>query len=365
MVALQAYPVLSGNTEVQFIGGAELQQTIVAKELARRGHKITVICADHTAPAESRIADIRVLNAYRPNAGLPGVRFLWPRLTSLWRCMKLAAADIYYMRTAGHLAGQVTAFCQVNNRKSVFASAGNPDFERNTSRVPSSFHRSIYEYGLRHVDSIFVQNEEQRDLCTENFQRTPTLIPNCYPDPGSQKTMSAGNILWVSAIRGLKRPEIVLQLARALPHRHFTMIGGPYRLEQALFEAIKRDARDIANLEFLGFVPYSDIDHHFDNACLVINTSESEGFPNTFLQAWSRGVPTASFVDCSAHFRGEPVGVNVNSVEEMAATIESLASNEQSWQAQSRLSRHYYELVHKPENVIPTYENAFRQLLRS
>ncbi len=365
LVAPHAYPVLAESAETKFVGGAEVQQVIVGKELARRGHRVSMICLDHGQPDRSVIDGIEVITAYKPNAGIPVVRFLWPRLTSLWRCLKIADADVYYTRTADMRAGVIAEFCRRYGRKSVFAGAGNPDFEKRTARVGSVHHRLIYEYGVRHVDCVMAQNEEQRILCARNFGRESVLVRNCYPDPGASSGSFGGPILWVSNIRTLKRPALVFELARALPHRRFRMIGGATAQEKALFAQVERQAGEFDNVEFLGFVPYSEIDSHFDGACAFINTSESEGFPNTFLQAWARGIPSVSFIDSGARLEGEPVGGLVGDVRGMAEAVEHLASNRELWLARGQLARRYYERFHKPETVIDLYEQVFDELMGS
>src|SRR5690606_6088098 len=116
-------------------------------------------------------------------SGLPVVRFIWPRLTSIWSCLKRAEADIYYQRAASMLTGVMACFCRVHGRRSVFGAAGNPNFDKNTSRIRFSRDRRIYEYGLRHVDRIIVQNDEQAARCRQNFSRESMLIPSGFEMP--------------------------------------------------------------------------------------------------------------------------------------------------------------------------------------
>ena len=102
------------------------------------------------------------------------------------------------------------------------------------------------------------------------------------------------DVLWVSNLRALKRPELVLELARQLPHVRFTLAGGPMPGGQTYYDDVAAAAARLPNLTMLGPVRYRDSGELFDRAKIFLNTSSIEGFPNTFLQAWIRGVPVVT-----------------------------------------------------------------------
>ena len=58
-----------------------------------------------------------------------------------------------------------------------------------------------------------------------------------------------------------------------------------------LYDKTVEQSRKVPNLDFKGFLPFTEVEKQFKKAKLFINTSEYEGFPNTFLQAWRRGIP--------------------------------------------------------------------------
>lgn len=362
-VALRAFPLLSGTEEVQLIGGAELQQVIVAKRLAAKGWRVSMICLDFGQPEKIEIDGVEVIRAYRQDAGLPVLRFLWPRLKVVWQCLKRADADIYYQRTAGMLTGVMAAYCKRHRKKSVFAAAGNPDLVPDTPRIRFARDRGIYSYGLRHVDRIFVQNDEQAQLCQIHLGREAIKVPNCYALPKRRTHGSQGKyILWVSTIRDLKRPELFLDLAAALPSLRFQMIGGPGRDALLLYDAMKARAHGLGNVEFRGFVPYKRVEEIFDEAQLFVNTSDSEGFPNTFLQAWARGIPTVSFVDSGARLEGKPVGIRVKSMDSMITAVADLTSSEPTRLLEGRRCELYFEKFHSIERIVDLYDEIFRDL---
>ena len=361
-VAPNAFPLLSGDEQTPLIGGAELQQVLVATGLAKRGYRISMVCRDFGQPNGIECDGVTVFRTFRLDRGIPGLRFLWPRLTRTWRGMSAADADIYYQRTAGMLTGVVAEFCRRYGKRSVFAAAGNPDLERNTSRIRFTRDRWIYEYGLRHVDAIIVQNDEQAELCKTNFGRNALQIKNCYPAVHRKTEVPGNAVLWVSTIRQIKQPQLFLELAESMPNHQFRMIGGPGRGEEALYRSIEERARKIANLEFQGFVPYSRIDAEFDKAVAFVNTSESEGFPNTFLQAWSRGIPTIAFIDSGARAAGQPIGLQVDSLDAMRESLSNWLMNEGARAKDGDRCLDYFELNHSPNHVLDLYERLFMQL---
>src|SRR5690348_14621040 len=87
-VAPHAWPVFSHDPNNGFIGGAEVQQSILARALVRAGYRVSMICLDFGQPQEVLLDGVRVVKTYRPDAGLPVFRFLHPRMTAMWRAMR-------------------------------------------------------------------------------------------------------------------------------------------------------------------------------------------------------------------------------------------------------------------------------------
>jgi glycosyltransferase involved in cell wall biosynthesis len=132
------------------------------------------------------------------------------------------------------------------------------------------------------------------------------------------------DVLWVSNFRALKRPELALELARQLPHVKFTLAGGPMPGGQTYYDDVVAAAARLPNVTMLGPVRYRDSGDLFDRAKLFLNTSSIEGFPNTFLQAWIRGVPVVTFFDPDGLVKRVPLGRVASSVDDMREAIRGL-----------------------------------------
>ena len=61
-----------------------------------------------------------------------------------------------------------------------------------------------------------------------------------------------------------------------------------------------------------------------DRARIFLNTSSIEGFPNTFLQSWVRGVPVVSFFDPDGLVNRLQLGRIANSLDDMREGLRGL-----------------------------------------
>lgn len=360
-VAPYAWPVLSRDPRIQVVGGAEVQQTILARLFVRAGYRVSMICLDFGQPARTEVDGVTVHRIYRPEEGIPVLRFVHPRLTSMWRALQEADADIYYHRSSALWTGIVAEFARRRGRRTIFAGASDKDFSPGEEQISLARDRWLFQHGVRSVDHVVVQNRAQLEACRANYGREPTLIPSCYELPESRVGGKADRVLWCGTVHKYKRPEILLGIARRLPHRRFVIVGGPGVDETQrapYFEGIRAQAQALPNVEFTGFLPLAQVEPWFDRARVLVNTSDYEGMPNTFMQAWARGVPTVATVDV-----GAGIYKVFEQVDDAVAEIERLFDDEPYYQAASARTLEYFERNHSTREVLARYAKVFDELM--
>ncbi|MDC8772079.1 glycosyltransferase family 4 protein [Roseateles albus] len=363
MVALTAYPVLAGRSDYRLVGGAQVQQVMIARALVEAGVRVSLICLDFGQPAIEVIDGIEVHRCFAPGAGVPGLRFFHPRMSGLFAAMKRINADVYYQRCSGMTTGLVAAWARMAGKPSIYAGASDLDFQPGPPNLTGAKDRFAFNRGLAAVSAVVLQNPRQQELLRQHHGREGVLIPSCY-NPGKKGGELAtspgqhGEVLWVGMIRPVKRPDRFLQLARALPHLRFRMIGGALGETGAVneyFERIKAEADDLPNVSFMGFVPFADADQFFDQAALLVNTSDHEGFPNTFLQAWARGVPCVAMFDTGSRLNGSPPYALVADDAALLAKIMELMSDASIYANFSDRAFLYFKQEHSPEQAAARY----------
>lgn len=360
------YPLLAGRTDLGVIGGAEVQQAALVRLLVKQGYPVTVASTDYGQRDGDTVAGARLVTMFRPDAGLPGLRALHPRLTGYWSALAKADADIYYQRSASMLTGVVAAFCRAKGRRSIYAGASDPDFQPGQEKIRDPWYRAMYRYGLRRVDRIVVQQGQQAEAVAANYGRQAVWIPSVY-EPPDDRLAQPGNrlVLWCGMMRKVKQPMVLVELARRMPDVQFRMVGGPVASPDGreTWAQVQQAAAGLPNLSLEGFMAFDAADALYSQARVFLNTSASEGFPNTFLQAWARGVPTASFVDVGARLDGEPVGQVCRDADEMASSLRLLLDDDPHWQKASERARRYFLQRHSAQASLQAYEALFRDLM--
>jgi glycosyltransferase involved in cell wall biosynthesis len=274
----------------------------------------------------------------------------------------------------------IAEFCRRHGKRSIYAGASDVDFIPRQQQIRFARDRWLFERGLSRVDRVVVQNASQLEACRRHYGRDATLIPSCYelPEaarshavPGPETVSRPGRgdaVLWVGTVHDYKRPELLLELARRLPHRRFVMIGGSAapgeRLHPGYYEAIRDQAAQLPNVEMTGFLPLEQVEPWFDRGRVLVNTSAYEGMPNTFLQAWARGIPTVAFVDTGSQGRdGMPVYDSVQDVSDACWKVDRLMRDDIQWEKCSQRVLAFFRDNHSIDATVQRYEDEIALLM--
>ena len=356
-VAQAVYSLFRETPAHRIIGGAELQQKFIGLELKSKGYDVSYLSHDYGQGEVEIVDDITFHRTFAPRDGVFGVRFFYPRLFRIWRALKKADADIYYSRCAGMLPGIVALFCKVHGKKCVYGAANEYDFLPNQLKLLGLRDNALYRYGLRNSNGIVVQSNVQRDLLRKHFGLPAIVIRNFWPTISPTSVSSPKkHILWVANFRRQKRPQQFVELARRFPMERFVMIGGPGS-DENLYKEMRATASKIENLAFLGFQSFQDTERRFDESKVYVSTSEHEGFPNTFLQAWQRGLPVISYVDPDNVIEANKLGMRVGSFQELVDALRLTLSGpgfDSNAIKQYFLSNHSSQLVDQYCSLIET-----------
>lgn len=347
-------------------GGAELQQTLLARALARHGWQVSMIVADRGQPDGAVWDDVETYRAFRPDEGVPVIRFLHPRWTKLRAAMARADAQIYYASCAGGHLAQVVQFARARGRKTVFRVASDTDCDPRSLLIRYWRDRMLYRWGLHRADLVLAQTRSQQQALERHFGRESRVIDSLIEPSGPPPGLEERDIgaLWVGNIRTLKRPQLFLQAAARMPRLSFHMIGGPMPGAERLFEETRTRARALPNVSFHGFVPQQQIGTYFERARVLVSTSEIEGFPNTYLQAWARGTPVVAFLDPERLISHNALGTVVNSLPELCAAIAGLSDDPAQWRGVSVRSRQFVDVRAAGGDTVRAYAEALSGLLR-
>jgi glycosyltransferase involved in cell wall biosynthesis len=274
-------------------GGAERQTYLLALALARRGLRVAHVVFPVAEPAIDPAAPVTLIQRPRPDnlgsaAGLPA------RWREVWEALSAADAQVQVLRGANGMLGAAATWSRRHRRRLVFAAANNSDFTLETFGGRTDPRRLLYAAGLRFADDLVVQTDEQVRLARERFPRAPEPRQvNSFVEPAPETAAPGEAFLWVSRLVDYKRPLLYADLAAALPEARFWMIASRSSSPElaGARDELERRSRELPNLELLPQCPHEELQALIGRAVAMVNTSEFEGMPNTWLEGWARGVP--------------------------------------------------------------------------
>ncbi|WP_090303216.1 glycosyltransferase [Natronorubrum texcoconense] len=308
------------------VGGAERQQYMLATALRDRGYDVSVLTLKYGSTQRKTVDGIDVFCAIPDVRGVSRAPF---KLIQTVRGLRSIDADVYYVRGNDFLCMATASYACMSGGGFVYAVANDSNVDpallesRGVLRYP-------YIRAMRSADTVVAQTSHQQQLLSEEHGIDAPIIPNGYDVPPESELIAHADrehVLWVGSMDpDQKRPERFLALARQLPEIQFRMIGPPDNDHPDYSKKIAADARTLSNLDFLGFVDPDEIHDHYRDAIALVNTSDYEGFPNVFLEAWRYATPVVSLHHTlDGILIDEPVGIHAGSMNALVEAIEQLA----------------------------------------
>jgi len=261
-------------------GGAELQVALLAGELHTHGHETILLGAD-TGQQDGVVWDgvkIRTGGRY-DTGGLTDTLAALPRIITVLREEKPDWVVVYGWTTWLTILCHLRSFLQF---RLVFVCALDAEIDGGFRR-DNPIRGRLFEHGMRLADARLGITEDQARLFRQNGMPctvTRLLLQKAEFFSGEEKPV---DLLWVARCHPVKQPQRFLDLAARLPQARCRMICSVQ--DESLWHEVRTRAATLPNVEFLETAPYREIQNHFNQAKMFVNTSDREGVPNTFIHS--------------------------------------------------------------------------------
>jgi glycosyltransferase involved in cell wall biosynthesis len=343
-------------------GGAQIQLINIATALVKDPNfKVSLITGDWGNRNILEYKGISII--YSAKLRLPF--YYYP--LSLFKIIKSlinADADIYLTTAAGPETGILGLYCKLANKKFVFRSANSGDCTNDCLKRLGWWKSLLYKSGLKCADLVIVQNNQDRENLKKYYYLNSTVIRNMTDIKYFKSKFKREFVLWVGRSAPIKDPEAFLKIAKLLPEIKFVMIMTKSANDGGLFDKICSEAKKIKNLELKDFVPPEKISDYFNKSIAFINTSFSEGYPNTFLEACNSGTPIGSLrVDPDQVISKFRLGFWAdNNPDKLIDWILKLKNNPKSVNEYGKYALYYLNKYHDSKKVSKEWINYLSRL---
>ena len=236
-------------------------------------------------------------------------------------------------------------------RKFVFCIASDANFGRH---LTAGIQGRVYRYGLGRADRIIAQTNHQKRGLLNAMGSTAEVIPMAPVLPFRQSASAPNGaltrVLWVGRITPEKRLEWLLEAARRCPQATFYVVGTPNKSSNYA-STILAEAALLPNVRVHGRASSEELTALYRQCALVCCTSVVEGFPTTFLEAWSCGIPVVTTFDPDGVVALHGLGLVGADVDSLVSHITTILGNPSCRSVLSASAKSYYLEHHALETV--------------
>jgi glycosyltransferase involved in cell wall biosynthesis len=357
-------------------GGAELQANFIAKELSKKYevHYIFIKPPGLNKKDISKIDNGINLHTIKNYDYRAMGKLFFLNYSELYRHLDIIKPNVIYQRGDRAHIGIAAKWCKRNNKKLVLGISMDQNcskknilnLKKNIFSYPSNIINGFFTFfGIKKSDCIIAQTKKQQQMLKKNFNKNSIIISNGLSLPNHPFNKKRPPIIsWIANIKPLKKPEIFISLAERCSDldARFVFAGRPAvgSYQNMLLERTKK----LSNLNYLGEIPYDKTNELLSESSILVNTSTTEGFSNTYIQAWMRETPVVTLnCDPDDIIKNQGIGFHSKIFEQLVNDVRYLIENENMQKEMGRKAREYSTKYHDLKIIGEKYLKLFNQLI--
>jgi hypothetical protein len=284
--------VFSGFYPIQK-GGAEFQSRLISDELLSKGDIVFFISINNSIEKVEYIDGFKVY--FLRTSVLNKILLYFPIRLKIFKILINESPEIIYQRVLNSFSFHLSYFSKFTKTKLFIHIVDN--YSLKFSINLSSLVRWVFINRIikNKLVSFIVQSKFQSEQLNKLNIKPQFKIYNFLPNSNNVNTLKKDikKVVWIGSARKVKRLDLFIKLVNYYSNKDykFYIIGrmeGKYNLD---YFAKKISNKNVC---YLGEKSFEFIDVFLSDSYLLINTSDSEGFSNTFIHAWQKGVPVLS-----------------------------------------------------------------------
>ncbi len=345
-------------------GGAAVEWYNWLKGFKKIGCEVGILTwKGSNAEIKEKEFDYDLVESYDLNKGIPKLRLFYYRIPSYYKAIKSYNPDFLLEGCATENTGIMAFLSKVTGKPFIHRIGSDMDVDGRIARNFSKLSLAVYYYGLKNADHISCQNKYQYEILKRKYpNKSISILYNSIEiKKPFNKNVEKEYIAWVGNFRYEKNLPAVAEIVKKLSCYKFKIAGTRFSTTDEDAKRGLNELENLENVEFVGHLTNIEIRDFLSNAYCLLNTSRLEGFSNTFLEAWSVGIPVVTTINVNPDniIKEHNLGIVAEDYESLPKIINELISSKGYLDFGERCFKYVSE-KHNPEILATQFLNDMK-----
>ena len=210
----------------------------------------------------------------------------------------------------------------------------------------------VYQKQLSLATLILCQNNYQFESIKTKYTKIQVKkMYNPFKFEGVDcKNTNRVYVAWIGIFQYQKNLKELFNITKQLPEVQFKIAGRGYESIDEETKRVVQNLKDLPNVKFIGLLPREQIINFLTESFCLLNTSHYEGFPNTYLEAFSTCTPvvTRKLTDPDGIIQKYSLGKAVNDYDKLPNAILEIRNSKKEKKTKYG---NYLKLNHNPVDL--------------